>query len=67
VERPEIEAWDFEEYSRVLTSAKVEGDEWYVGACLAGEAGLRVGEVKALLARGRRHDRQDDHGEPADV
>ncbi len=51
VERPEIEAWDFEQYARVLTSAKAEGDEWYVGACLAGEAGLRVGEVKALRWR----------------
>ena len=32
-------------------SAKVEGDEWYAAACLAGEAGLRVGEVKALRWR----------------
>src|SRR5206468_1957851 len=28
-----------------------EGDEWYAAACLAGEAGLRVGEVKALRWR----------------
>nr|HEX4318166.1 tyrosine-type recombinase/integrase [Kofleriaceae bacterium] len=51
VERPEIVAWDFEEYARVLKAAKEEGDEWYAAACLAGEAGLRVGEVKALRWR----------------
>jgi integrase len=51
VERPEIVAWDFEQYARLLVAAKAESDEWYVGACLAGEAGLRVGEVKALRWR----------------
>ncbi len=51
VERPEIVAWDFEEYARILKAAKEEGDEWYAAACLAGEAGLRVGEVKALRWR----------------
>ncbi|HUQ05325.1 MAG TPA: tyrosine-type recombinase/integrase [Kofleriaceae bacterium] len=51
VERPEIVAWDFEQYARLLAAAKVEGDEWYAAACLAGEAGLRVGEVKALRWR----------------
>ena len=50
-ERPEIVAWDFEQYARLLASAKVEGDEWYTAVCLAGEAGLRVGEVKALRWR----------------
>jgi len=50
-ERPEIVAWDFEQYARLLAAAKVEGDEWYTGVCLAGEAGLRVGEVKALRWR----------------
>ena len=48
VERPEIEPWDFEQYARVLKAAKVEGPDWYAAVCLAGEAGLRVGEVKAL-------------------
>jgi len=51
-ERPEIVAWDFEQYARLLASAKVEGEEWYAAICLAGE--------------GRRHDRQNDHGEPPD-
>lgn len=48
VERPEIRAWDFGEFARILASAKIEAPEWYAAACLAGEAGLRVGEVKAL-------------------
>ncbi|MGE5183154.1 MAG: tyrosine-type recombinase/integrase [Acidobacteriota bacterium] len=51
VERPEIVAWDFEQYARLLAAAKAEGDEWYAAICLAGEAGLRVGEVKALRWR----------------
>jgi integrase len=51
VERPEIEAWDFDEYPRILTAADATGDDWYIGTCLAGEAGLRVGEVKALRRR----------------
>ena len=51
VERPEIETWDFEQYARVLAAAKEESPMWYAGVCLAGEAGLRVGEVKALRWR----------------
>jgi len=51
VERPEIVAWDFAQYARILTSAKAESPEWYAGTCLAGDAGLRVGEVKALRWR----------------
>jgi integrase len=51
VERPEIVAWDFAQYAHILTAAKAEGPEWYAGVCLAGEAGLRVGEVKALRWR----------------
>lgn len=51
VERPEIEPWDFEQYARMLTAATTEGAEWYAAACLAGEAGLRIGEVKALRWR----------------
>jgi integrase len=51
VERPEIEAWEFEQYARVLAAAKIEGPEWYAAACLAGEAGLRAGEIKALRWR----------------
>jgi integrase len=51
VERPEIEPWDFEQYARLLAAAKIEGPEWYAAVCLAGEAGLRTGEVKALRWR----------------
>jgi integrase len=51
IERPEIEAWSFEEYARVLQAAREESPEWYVAACLAGEAGLRVGEIRALRWR----------------
>jgi integrase len=50
-ERPEIEAWDFAQYARLLAAAKAEGEDWYAAVCLAGEAGLRVGEVKALRWR----------------
>ena len=35
----------------MLAAAKLEGDDWYAAACLAGEAGLRSGEVKALRWR----------------
>ena len=67
VERPEFVCWDFAQYTRILDAAAKEGDEWYAPACLAGEAGLRVGEVEgAALARGRRSRRGDHHGEPAD-
>jgi integrase len=51
IERPEIEWWDFDQYARLLAAAKAEGEEWYVAVCLAGEAGLRVGETKALRWR----------------
>ena len=51
VERPEIEPWDFEQYARILKAAKSEGPDWYAAVCLAGEAGLRSGEMKALRWR----------------
>ncbi len=51
VERPEIEPWDFAQYARLLAAAKIEGGDWYAAVCLAGEAGLRSGEVKALRWR----------------
>ena len=38
-------------YARLLAAAKAEGEEWYAAVCLAGDAGLRVGEVKALRWR----------------
>jgi integrase len=51
VERPEIQPWDYEQYARMLAAAKIEGADWYTAVCLAGEAGLRSGEVKALRWR----------------
>jgi integrase len=51
VERPEIVAWEFGQYSRLLLAAWNDADEWNAAVCLAGEAGLRVGEVKALRWR----------------
>ncbi|MBA3397750.1 MAG: site-specific integrase [Deltaproteobacteria bacterium] len=71
VERPEIESWDFEQYARLLAAAKIEGADWYAAVCLAGEAGLRAGEVKALrwredidlIARTITVNQQTCHGE----
>lgn len=51
VERPEIVAWDFEQYARLLAAAKAMDPSWYAAICLAGEAGLRIGEVKELKWR----------------
>ena len=50
-ERPEIEWLEFEEYNRLLNAALIEGPGWYGAVCLAGEAGLRQGEVRALRWR----------------
>jgi len=49
VESPEVDFWEFEEYAKLLAAARSEGPWWYVGVCLAGEAGLRVGELRALI------------------
>jgi integrase len=49
--RPEIEASTFDEYARILDAAKLAGEDWYTAVCLAGEAGLRVGAIKALRWR----------------
>jgi len=48
VERPEIVAWSLEEYARLFAAAKALDPMWYAACCLAGEAGLRVGEIRAL-------------------
>lgn len=48
VERPEIVPWGFDEYAAILDAAPAEGPEWYAAVCLAGDAGLRVGEIRAL-------------------
>ena len=47
LERPEFVCWDLAQYTRILEAATKEGDDWYVAVCLAGEAGLRVGEIAA--------------------
>lgn len=51
VERPEIEFREFEQYARILAAAKKMEAGIYAAVCLAGEAGLRVGEVKGLRWR----------------
>jgi integrase len=48
VEAPEIVCWELDEYGRILAAAAGDGTNWYVATCLAGDAGLRIGEVKAL-------------------
>ncbi len=51
IERPEIVAWEFDEYAAILGAARRTDSVAYAAVCLAGEAGLRVGEIKALLWR----------------
>ena len=51
IERTEIEAWTLDEYPRILAAAKLQGPFSYAAACLAGEAGLRIGEIRALRWR----------------
>lgn len=48
VERPEIVAWSVEEYATLLAAASALDPTWYAACCLAGEAGLRIGEIRAL-------------------
>ena len=38
-------------FARIVDAAWNTGREWYAAVCLAGDAGLRVGEVKALRWR----------------
>jgi hypothetical protein len=38
VERPEIVAWNFAQYARILAAAKAEGPEWYAGSCESARA-----------------------------
>ena len=51
VEPTEIDAWEIDEYVRILAAAKSWDPSYYAAVCLAGEAGLRIGEVKALRWR----------------
>lgn len=47
-QRPEIEALDFDEWPRLLQAAAKEGQGMLVACLLAGDAGLRLGEILAL-------------------
>jgi integrase len=51
VEASEIVAWEIDEYARLVTAAARLDETVLAAVCLAGEAGLRVGEVKALRWR----------------
>jgi integrase len=51
IERSEIVFYEFAEYARILNAAAKLGPRWFAAVCLAGEAGLRVGEVKAIRWR----------------
>ncbi len=48
IDRPEIEFWEYDEYARILEVAAKRSASWLVAVSLCGEAGLRVGEMKAL-------------------
>ncbi len=50
-ERPEIECWDFDQYARLLEAAEEEGPRWLAAVALAGDGGLRVGEVRGIRWR----------------
>jgi len=47
-QRPEIETLDFDEWPRMLEAAAKDGQGMYAACLLAGEAGLRLGEILAL-------------------
>src|SRR5262249_9015461 len=47
----EIDAWEFAEYKRILDAAKGMDKSYYAAVCLAGETGLRIGEICALRWR----------------
>lgn len=51
LDRPEIEFYEFTEYSRLVAAAAKMDPRWQAAVLLAGEAGLRVGEVKAIRWR----------------
>ena len=48
VKAPPIECWTFEEYGRLLGAAAREGEPFETAVLLAGEAGLRIGEILGL-------------------
>ena len=48
VPEPDIAFFTVEEYQRLLRAAVTEGEPWIVAVTVAGECGLRIGEVRAL-------------------
>jgi integrase len=48
IHRTDSAFWEIDEYANILDASRVVGPEWYVAVCLAGDAGLRVGEIRAL-------------------
>lgn len=48
VKPPPIECWDFDQYGRLIGAAAHEGEPWETAVLLAGECGLRIGEIIAL-------------------
>lgn len=47
IKAPEVERWTFDQYARIVGSAIVEGATWHVAVLLAGDCGLRIGEILA--------------------
>ena len=47
-ERPETPFWEIEQYAQVVAAAAQDEVRWLVSVCLAGEAGLRAGEIREL-------------------
>jgi len=47
VERPKYRFLDFQEYDALVVASKPEAD-WHVAILLGGDAGLRLGEIRAL-------------------
>jgi integrase len=47
-ERPEIQCWEIDEWRRLIDAARVEGEWMVVSMLLAGDAGMRLGEVLGL-------------------
>lgn len=45
---PPIECWNLDEYGRLIVAAMREGEPWATAVLLAGECGLRIGEVLGL-------------------
>lgn len=48
VRPPDIEVWGFDQHLALLAAAEQRGFAWYVAALLAGDAGLRIGEIAGL-------------------